>query len=108
MAETLRTGFNSLRRWKYSLLAALTVSSMTFTPTLCAPTMKGIFTKLMDILYDIFFWMGAVIVAVSIANWVMAMKDENADGQSRAVRFIVVGIVLVCLESVLDPIIKLF
>lgn len=108
MFGKLRNGLTTARRWYYSAMAALSVSLMTVTPTLCAPTMEGIFTKLMDVLYDIFFWMGAVIVAVSVANWIVAMKDENADGQSRAIRFIVVGIVLVCLKSVLAPIIALF
>ena len=100
--------FGRIQRNWYSVMAAAAVGALNITPTLCAPSMDDIFDKLLDIIFDIAFYVGAVIVVIGIFNFVLAMKDENADGQSRGIKFIVVGIALVALKSLVDPILDLF
>lgn len=93
------------RNW-YSVMAAATVGVLNITPTLCAPTMASIFGKILDILYEIAFYVGAMIIVLGVFNWIMAQKDENADGQSRAIKFVIVGIALVALKTLLNPIVS--
>lgn len=64
------------------------------------------FTSIMNILYDIAKYMGIGIVAYAVFSWILSMKDDNADGQSRAIRFLVVGIVLAGLGTIAAPIIN--
>lgn len=94
------------KRCYYSAYAALATSMMMMTPTLCAPSMRTIFNQFMNIIYDIALFVGAVITVMGAFNWIMAQKDENADGQSRAIKFVVVGIALVCFKAFAEPIIN--
>lgn len=96
----------SINRWYMSIWAAGMVTMMSVEPTLCAPSMKEIFNSMLDIIYEIAFYVGAVICVMGIFNWVLAMKDENADGQSRAIKFVVIGIALVALKTLLRPIVS--
>lgn len=84
-----------------ALMASTLVSRM-----FCAVNIDGTFTSVMNILYDIAKYMGIGIVAYAIFSWVLAMKDDNADGQSRAIRFLVVGIVLAGLGTIAEPIVR--
>ena len=93
------------KRCCYSAYAAFATSMMIMTPTLCAPDMRTIFNQFMNIIYDIALFVGAVITVMGAFNWIMAQKDENADGQSRAIKFVVVGITLVCFKAFAQPII---
>lgn len=97
------------RRWAGA--AALAVTNLTIlTPTLCAPknvSMDSVFNKFVDIICTVAFYVGALIIIGGIVNWILANKDENADGQSRAIKFLVCGIVLVSLKTVIQPILGL-
>lgn len=100
--------FDRVQRNWYSVMAAAACGILSITPTLCAPSMESIFDKLVSIIFDIAFYVGAIIVVIGIFNFVLAMKDENADGQSRGIKFCVVGIALVALETLVKPILNLF
>lgn len=102
----LSNKLTSAKRWCYSAMAAATTSALVTVPTLCAPNMRTIFNQFMNIIFDIALYVGAVIIVMGAFNWIMAQKDENADGQSRAVKFVIVGIVLVCFKAFADPIIN--
>ncbi len=94
----------SRRSW-YSFLAFMTTAIASTAPTFCAnATMATIFDKILNIVYDIALYSGLGIVAFGAVSWIMAMKDENAEGQSRAIRFVIVGIALVAAKSLIDPI----
>lgn len=96
---------NSRRRY-YTFLAGLTTAAAVIAPTFCAPAnMKTIFNKMADIIYDIALYLGAAITLYALVSWILAMKDENAEGQSRAIRYAVVGIALVCFKTFASPII---
>lgn len=96
---------NSRRRY-YTFLAGLTTAAAVTAPTFCAPNMKTIFNKMADIIYNIALYLGAAILLYALVSWIMAMKDENAEGQSRAIRYAVVGIALVCFKAFASPIIN--
>ena len=95
------------RRSWYSFLAFLTTVTASAAPTLCAPTMKGIFEEMVDIIKTIAQFTGAGILVFALVSWILAMKDENAEGQSRAIRNAVVGIALVTFGTLADPIIDM-
>lgn len=46
-------------------------------------------------------YMGIVIVAAGIFMLIFAYKDDNAEAQSRAVRFAVIGAVMLSLKTIL-------
>ena len=46
-------------------------------------------------------YMGVVIIAAGIFMLIFAYKDDNAEAQSRAVRFAVIGAVMLSLKTVL-------
>ena len=94
------------RRRYYTFLAALTTAAVSTSPTFCATSMKEIFSKMADIIYDIALYLGAAILLYALVSWIMAMKDENAEGQSRAIRYAVVGVALVCFKTFAQPIIN--
>lgn len=97
---------NSRRRF-YTFLAGLSTAAVATAPTFCAPAnMKTLFNKMADIIYDIALYIGAAILLYGIVSWIMAMKDENPEGQSRAIRYAIVGITLVCIKVIAKPIIN--
>lgn len=106
LAQRVEMSFNRTRRNWYSAMAAATAGVLNITPTLCAPSMKNVFDNLLKIIYEIAFYVGAVILVIGIFNFVLAMKDENADGQSRGIKFVVVGIALVALKTLVGPIVS--
>lgn len=92
----------------YALTAVLFVT-LCASPALCTGggvDINATFTQIMSILYDIAKYMGIGIVAYAVFSWVLAMKDDNADGQSRAIRFLVVGLVLAGIGSFVAPIVN--
>src|SRR5699024_1343203 len=54
-----------------------------------------LFGGVADIIIQIAFYIGAVLIIGGILSLLLAYKDENADAQSRAVRLIVIGGALV-------------
>ena len=92
-------------RMRYALTMVVAASMMIIAPTFCAPNMRTIFNSFMEIIYDIALYCGAAITIMGMFNWVMANKDENADGQSRAIKFCIVGVALVCFKALVGPIV---
>lgn len=102
----VREVINAPMRWYMQAMCAMTVAMMTASPTLCATIksdldMDKLFGSMVDIVLKIAFYCGALIAIGGVFSLIMAYKDDNADGQTRAIRLIVVGCVLVGLEQVL-------
>lgn len=94
-----------------ALNAFLISLSVGIAPTFCGNipqggNMKTLFTAMTDIIFTIAFYVGAIIIVGGIFNWIMAQKDENADSQSRAIKFIIVGFALCCLKVIVGPVIN--
>lgn len=92
----------------YMALTALAISLMMAAPTYCTTykpsdlTMDGIFNGMVNVITKIALYVGGLIAVGGLFSLVMAYKDDNADGQSRAVRLIVIGIVLIGFDVLLS------
>ena len=60
--------------------------------------------SIVDFICNVAMYIGIVIVVTGIFSIVLAYKDDNAEGQSRAIRLAVVGGVLVGLKPLLKVI----
>lgn len=110
LMDKVRYFLNLPTRLFIAAYASLVAGMAAMTPTLCAQTgvaMDALFDKMVDIVCQIAFYVGAIIIVGGIFNWVLAQKDENADGQSRAIKFIVCGFALVGLKILVQPILAM-
>ena len=63
------------------------------------PTAESVMSGVISIIFKIAFYVGTVLCISGIFQLIMAYKDDNADGQSRAVRLVVVSLALLSLET---------
>ena len=91
---------------KAHLLAVTLMTAMVLSPasTHCIQvnqnaTVDGVLGGVMEIVFKIAFWVGAVLGVSGIFMLILAYKDDNADGQSRAVRLVVVALLLIGLQQ---------
>lgn len=100
--------FNKPLRNFCAMMSALACSSMLIAPTLCGIgtnlDMDSLFQSMAGVIIKIAFYVGALITVGGVFSLIVAYKDDNADGQTRAVRLIVVGIVLVGFEQMLQTV----
>lgn len=66
--------------------------------------LNSLFGGIIDIIIQIGMYVGIVLAAGGVFSLVLAYKDENAEGQSRAVRLIVVGGALIGLRVLLQTV----
>ena len=62
-------------------------------------TVEGVLGGVIGIVMKIAFWVGAVLGVSGVFQLILAYKDDNADGQSRAVRLVVVALLLIGLPT---------
>lgn len=77
----------------------LTVLSTTINTNL---DLNSLFGGVVDIIIQIAMYVGIALAVGGVFSLVLAYKDENAEGQSRAVRVIVVGGALIGLRVLLQ------
>ena len=77
----------------------LTVLSTTINTNL---DLDSLFGGIVDIIIKIAMYVGIALAVGGVFSLVLAYKDENAEGQSRAVRIIVVGGALIGLRVLLQ------
>lgn len=77
----------------------LTVLSATINTNL---DLDSLFGGIVDIIIKIAMYVGIALAVGGVFSLVLAYKDENAEGQSRAVRIIVVGGALIGLRVLLQ------
>jgi hypothetical protein len=78
-------------------------ATMAFANT--TASMEGIVTELLDVILQIFFYIGILLLAWSVGMLVLAFKNEDADSKSRAMMLLVVSIALIALQPLLDQVI---
>ena len=83
-----------------ALLICFLVVVTTLLPFAAEPTPEGIINALLTTIFNIAKWIGILLLAWGIITLVLAIRNEDADSKSRAVLFIIVAIVLICLGSV--------
>lgn len=101
--DKVRNTYEKGRGAMYGL--AVAASSMV-VPMFCNTTMDAVFKSIIGVILDIARYMGIGITAYAVISWLLAMKDDNADGQSRAIRFVVVGIALVASKTLLATVLS--
>ena len=72
-------------------------------------SMAGIndmFSSILGAVFQIFFYVGALLLAWSIGQLILAFKNEDADSKSRAVLVIVVSCLLLSSKQIYNSIIK--
>lgn len=67
-------------------------------------TLESTLGKVVGVVFDLFRYIGIVLALWGVGSLVMAFKNEDADSKSRAIMSLVVGLVLMFLETVAKPI----
>lgn len=98
---------STYRKVRDVMLACLALAARyVVVPMFCDTTMDAVFKSIIGVILDIARYMGIGITAYAVISWLLAMKDDNADGQSRAIRFVVVGIALVASKTLLATVLS--
>lgn len=75
-------------------------------PTVSADLTAGdAIKKVVNIVLDIFRYIGIILTLWGIGSLVMAFKNEDADSKSRAIMSLVVGIALITLKTLFGSLI---
>ncbi len=67
-------------------------------------TSNKIVVQILNVVENIAFYIGLILLAWSIVMLVLAFKNEDADSKSRAIMLIVVSVVLIGIKLLLKPI----
>ena len=67
----------------------------------CADT-SSIVSALVNQVVGMMKWVGIVVVVIGVAKFSLALKDENPDGQTRAVYYAIAGAVLIGLGPIIN------
>lgn len=107
MVQTVKEVFNAPMRKFNGFMLWLSSLMLATQPTLCVKIkgnldMDTVFGSMADIVIKIAFYVGALIAIGGVFSLVLAYKDDNAEGQTRAVRLIVVGCVLIGFKTILS------
>ena len=102
------TGFFAKKKQQIKTLgipACIATAIAAATPiALAAPTADGLINAILNVIFTIAGYIGILLLVWGIVVLVLAIRNEDADSKSRAVLFIVVAIVLICLGSVFKPV----
>ena len=67
-------------------------------------TMDGLMSAILNIIFQIFRYVGILLLVWSVAQIVMAFKNDDADSKQKGMMIAVISIVLITLSFVLKPI----
>lgn len=96
-----------IKKWTAGVCASICAIFATTLPASAAVTINDNLTTesmiggIIEFIIEVARWMGFVVVAAGIFMFVFAYKDDNAEAQSRAARFAVVGAILLSLKTIL-------
>jgi len=91
-----------------ALLLSTAIIPMVMTPTFCPSRidtnldLDALGGGVIDLICKIALYVGVIMAAGGVFSLVLAYKDDNADGQSRAIRIVVVGAALIGLKMLLQ------
>ena len=69
-------------------------------------TMDGLMSSILNIIFQIFRYVGILLLVWSIAQIVMAFKNDDADSKQKGMMIAVISVVLITLSFVLKPILN--
>ena len=98
--------FSKIQKWIVAVCASVMGMASSVLPVSAAKINTDMETEdmlggIVEFICNVARYMGIVIVVAGIFMLVFAYKDDNAEAQSRAVRFAVVGAVMLSLKTVL-------
>ena len=103
--EVMSAPFRMVSAAMLSCMTAL----MTVAPTLCESVtintnldLDKLFGNMLGIIIKLAMYVGIALAAGGVFSWLLSMKDDNAEGQSRAIRLIVIGGALIGFRLVLQ------
>ena len=82
-----------------------TAVAMGITPEVYAYDTKDAVNDILDIVYDIFKYVGIVLTLWGAGAFIMAYRNEDAESKTRAVMSLVAGISLVSIKTLFDDMI---
>lgn len=87
---------------------AMSSASVAMIPTAFAGTDTGnqVVNAVLDVVFDMAFYIGIILLAWSVVMLILALKNEDADSKSRAIMLVAVSIALVGVGTLLKPILK--
>lgn len=105
-SNALSRCFDKIQQWTLGVYAAICTLFAAALPAGAVTINDGMTTEKMiggiiEFIIEVARYMGFVVVAAGIFMFVFAYKDDNAEAQSRAARFAVVGAILLSLKTIL-------
>lgn len=101
-------GIGKAKRLCFGFGAAMTAGIMTTAPVSAATkinknaTTESVVGGILDVVFQIAFWLGAVIAVIGVISFIMAFKDDNAEQQSRGIRLALVGTALIGIKLLIQ------
>lgn len=81
------------------------MTPMLFVPNMAMASFKDAVTKMIDIVSSLFMGVGIVYALIAVFNWVSAIKQEDAERQSKAITNIFVAGLLILIKPITSAII---
>lgn len=88
---------------------AMSSASVAMVPTAFASgsdTGNKVVNAVLDVVFDMAFYIGIILLAWSVVMLILALKNEDADSKSRAIMLVAVSIALVGVGTLLRPILQ--
>lgn len=102
--EVMSAPFRMVSAAMFSCMTAL----MSVAPTLCNSVqintnldLDSLAGGMIGLIIKLASYVGLALAAGGVFSWLMAMKDDNSEGQSRAIRLIFIGGALMGLRALL-------
>lgn len=94
-----------LKKFRNSALA-LSATSITMMPVAHAAPVdtNSILNAIINLVTDMAFWIGIILLVWAIVMLVLALKNEDADSKSRAIMLIATSVALIGVGTLLVPI----
>ena len=106
ISNLVSAGLQKAKKFMLSVSAAFTLGFVSAMPASATSinskaTTASVMGGILDIIFNIAFYIGVVIAVIGVVSFVLAFKDDNAESQSRGVRLAIVGIVLIGIKALI-------
>ena len=101
--DSAKTGFKKVKKAAVFGMAACTMGLMTAQPASAATVVTNLDSAtvvggILEVIFEIAMYIGIVLGVIGVFQFIMAMKDDNAEQQTRGIRLAIVGIALIGLR----------
>ena len=102
--NTTKKIFGTVKKFFVGTGAALTMAMATSLPASAVTTInkdattENVVGGILDVIFQISFWLGVVIAVIGLFMFLYSFKDDNADAQGRGAKMAIVGATLIGLK----------